>query len=85
VATILNFIRPNASAFDEFAIRAMGQAFDTACAELQDDNPSKLVREVIAERIIDAAKRRERNPQRLGSRAVAGISGDQTPDKPPQV
>lgn len=76
MATILNFIRPDASAFDEFATFAMGQAFDTACAELHDSNLPKLVRETIAERIIEAAKRGERDPQRLCSSAVAGIRGD---------
>jgi hypothetical protein len=69
VATILNFIRPDASAFDEFATFAMG-------AELHDSNLPKLVRETIAERIIEAAKRGERDPQRLCSSAVAGIRGD---------
>jgi hypothetical protein len=76
MATILNFIRPAASAFDEFATCAMGQAFDTACGALQDSNLPKLVRETIADRIVEAAKRGERDPKRLRNIAIAAISGD---------
>lgn len=39
-------------------------------------NLSNLVREMIAERIIAAAKRGERDPERLCSIAVAAISGE---------
>jgi hypothetical protein len=54
----------------------MGEAFDTACAELQDNNLSDLFREVIAVRIIEVAKRGERDPQRLCSIALAAIGSD---------
>ena len=40
---ILRFIRTDTSAFDDYATRVMGQAFDTACAELQDNNLSDLL------------------------------------------
>jgi hypothetical protein len=75
MATIFPFIRPE-TAFDDCITRIMGLAFDAACAELQDDNLSNLVREIIAERIIEAAKRGERDPKRLCSIAIAAISGD---------
>jgi hypothetical protein len=54
----------------------MGEAFDAACADLQDSNLSDLVREVIAERIIEATKLGERDPKRLSSIALAAIGGD---------
>jgi hypothetical protein len=76
VASILPFIRADASEFDDYATHAMGAAFDTACAELQDSNLSELVREIIAGRIIEAAKRGERNPQRLCRIALAAMSGN---------
>jgi hypothetical protein len=61
--------------FDEYATHAMGEAFDAACAELQDNNLSELVREIIAERIIDVAKRGERDPKRLCSIGIAAMNG----------
>jgi hypothetical protein len=74
MATILPFIRPE-TAFDEYATSAMGLAFDAACAELLETNRSQLVREIIAERIIEAAKRGERDPVRLSNFAIAAING----------
>jgi hypothetical protein len=75
VGQILHFIRSDTSAFDDHATHAMGEAFDTACAELQDNNLSELVREIIAERIIDAATRGERDPKRLCSIGIAAMNG----------
>jgi len=76
VAKILQFIRAEAQAFDEYASRAMGEAFASACAKLHDNNLSQLVCEIIAERIIEAAKRGERDPQRLCSIAIAAMNGE---------
>jgi hypothetical protein len=75
MATILPFIRPE-TAFDEFATSAMGVAFDAACVDLKDGERSNLLREVIAERIIEAAKRGERDPERLRSIALAAFRGE---------
>jgi hypothetical protein len=73
---ILRFLTPtDSSAFDEFATRVMAEAFDTACAELQDRNLSELVREIIAGRIIEAARRGERDPKRLCSIGIAAMNG----------
>ena len=71
---ILHFIRTDTSAFDDLVTSAMGEAFDAACAELQYNNLSELVREIIAERMIDAAKRGERDPKGLRSSAVLKAS-----------
>jgi hypothetical protein len=54
----------------------MGLAFEAACAELQN-NLMDLVCEMIAERIIEAARRGERDPGRLSSFAVAAIRRNQ--------
>ena len=75
MATILPFIRPE-MAFDEYATSIMGSAFDAACAELQDYNLPTLGREIIAERIIEAAKRGERDPKRLCDIGVAAFRPD---------
>ena len=74
--TILQFVRADAGAFDEHTTRVMGEAFDAACADFRDKNLSELVREIIAERIIEAAKRGERDPTRLCSFAIAAVKGD---------
>ncbi|HEY1748713.1 MAG TPA: hypothetical protein VGG11_18350 [Xanthobacteraceae bacterium] len=77
MASILPFLRVKSDHFDDEATRVMGEAFDMACAELQDSNLSDLIREMIAERIIEAAKKGERRPQRLCSVGVAAVSPEQ--------
>jgi hypothetical protein len=76
VASKLPFIRVKSDHFDDEATRIMGEAFDMACAELRDGNLSDLNRKAIAERIIEAAKKGERHPQRLCSVGIAGIGSD---------
>ena len=49
--------------FDDAATSAMGEAFDNACKSLQ--NFGSAVPEIIANRIIAAAKDGERDPARL--------------------
>jgi hypothetical protein len=80
MASIIPFIPRGV--FDESATRAMGEAFDAACAALQDGNLSDLVREIIAERIIEAARHGERDPKRLCSIAIVAISGERKPNRP---
>ena len=76
MASILPFIRVKSDHFDDEATRIMGEAFDMACAELQDSNLSDLDRKAIAEGIIEAAKKGERHPQRLCSVGIAGVRSD---------
>jgi hypothetical protein len=75
VASILQFVWIDRSLFDDYVTSVMGEAFDAACAELQDNNLSQLVREIIAERIIEATKRGERDPQLLCSIGIAAMNG----------
>jgi hypothetical protein len=51
--------------FDDAATLAMGEAFDQACKSLRNFGSACTVREIIAKRIIDAAKNGERDPARL--------------------
>ena len=76
MASILQFVRVDRSVFDDSVTSVMSEAFDAACAELQDGNLSQLVREIIAERIVEAAKRGERDPQRLCNFAIAAMNGE---------
>jgi len=63
-------------AFGPEAIAVMGDALDAALKELQDtgksDVQSDVVREIIAGRIIGAARLGERDPVRLRAAALSG-------------
>ena len=64
----MNVISIHNVAFDDAATSAMGEAFDRACEAVRRYGPK--VREMIAKRIIDAAKNGERNPIRLQEQAL---------------
>jgi hypothetical protein len=51
----------------------MGEAFDTACKDLHDTGQPLIVYEVIAKRIIDAAKNGERDPVRLRNAGLSAL------------
>jgi hypothetical protein len=63
--------------FDDEAVRAMGAAFDQACRSLRHFAHFDRVPELIAKRIIEAAKNGERDPMRLHWQAVMGFSLDE--------
>jgi hypothetical protein len=73
VISILPFLRKMGAAFDDYATRVMGEAFDSARKELHDTGQPEIVYEVIAKRIIDEAKKGERDPLRLRNAALAGL------------
>jgi hypothetical protein len=54
----------------------MSEAFEASCKELNDAGQPKLVLEVIAERIIAAARLGQRDPVRLREAALAGLPGE---------
>ena len=56
--------------FDDAATSAMGQAFDQARKSLRNFGSASTVREIIAKRIIAAAKNDERDPARLHEQAL---------------
>jgi hypothetical protein len=58
------------SAFDPNDIKAMSMALDDVCKTLNLADGAKAEREVIAERIIDLARRGERNPTALRDRVL---------------
>jgi hypothetical protein len=62
--------------FDDKAVRAMGAAFDQACRSLRYFADFGRVHELVAKRIIEAAKNGERDPIRLHWQAVMGYSID---------
>ena len=56
--------------FDDAATFAMGEAFDRARKALRNSGSVGRAREIIAKRIIDAAKNGERDPARLHEQAL---------------
>jgi len=77
VASILPFIRKTGAVFDDRVTQIMGEAFDDAYKVLHDTGQPPIVYEVIAKRIIDAAKNGERDPARLRNAALVGLGFDE--------
>jgi hypothetical protein len=67
MATIIPFLQDEA--FDPDALRAMSTALDEVCRTLQV-NGDQRAREVIAVRIIELARRGERDPELLRDRVL---------------
>jgi hypothetical protein len=59
--------------FDAEHVKAMGKAFDSIIREPHDRGQSRVVREVIAERIIALAKSGERDPDKLCELAMDAL------------
>jgi hypothetical protein len=57
---------------------AMSEAYEAALKELQDTGQPQIVLEVIAGRIIAAARLGERDPLRLREAALAGMPSELT-------
>jgi hypothetical protein len=73
VRSILPFLRRAGAVFDDNVTQIIGDAFDSACKELDDAKQHAIVYEVIAGRIIDAAKNGERDPVRLRDAGLAPL------------
>ena len=76
MGSILPFIRQAGAVFDDDATRLMGEAFDSACRQLHDAGHPAIVYDVLAKRIIDAARPGERDPIRLRAAALAPLVKD---------
>lgn len=57
-------------AFDDAATLVMGEAFEKACKSLRNFGSASTVREIIAKRIIEAARYGERDPACLQQQAL---------------
>jgi hypothetical protein len=66
----LNSIPVKDVSFDDTATLAMGEAFDHACVSLHRVGTLITARELIAKRIIEAAKNGERDPARLHEQSL---------------
>jgi hypothetical protein len=74
--SILPFIARSGAVFNDLATKVMGEAFDAACNELHDKGQPTVVYDVIAKRIIDAAKNGERDQVKLRNIGLAGLGFD---------
>ncbi len=65
-------IRPfiQSGVFEPETVAAMSEAFEAACKELEDTSQPQIARDVIASRIIAAARLGERDPVRLRESAL---------------
>jgi tartrate dehydratase beta subunit/fumarate hydratase class I family protein len=74
--TIVPLLRD--SAFEPDDIKVMSAALDEVCDTLHLTDRAKAAREVIAERIIELARRGERSPTRLRDRVLkeTGLDGE---------
>ena len=66
----------NAASFDADTTRAMGLAYEEACASL--DSTDAATREAVAKRIIEAARRGERDIARLSGKSGLESCLDET-------
>jgi hypothetical protein len=73
--TIVPFLRD--AAFEPDDIKAMSMALGDVCNTLNLTDGAKAAREVIAERIIELARRGERSPTRFRDRVLkeSGLDG----------
>ena len=70
--SILPFILANTD-FDDELTRLMGEAYDAACRDVADNRQPVVVCEIIARRIIEAARKGERDPIRLRNAGLASL------------
>jgi hypothetical protein len=76
----MSVIPTQSGEFDDIATLVMGEAFDRACKSLRNFGSTRTVREIIATRIIDAARNGERDPARLHQQFIPfGIEDMSTP------
>jgi hypothetical protein len=83
MATILPFLKDR-SVFEPEVTQAMSKAFDAVCQALQLPDTAAREREAVAVRIIEWARRGERDPARLSERVLhdAGVALEREPGKP---
>jgi hypothetical protein len=71
MADVLSFFQGAAS--DDDATQVMGKAFDRACQSLHDNEQPDLVRQIIAKRIVEVARKGERDLDELCARALQAL------------
>ena len=62
------------ASYDPETVQALCIAYDRAKQELHDTGQPEIVREIIAQRILDLAENGERDPSRLCAGALASLA-----------
>ena len=65
--------QPDQSSFDAETTQAIAHAFEQVCKDLRDQGQPEIVREVISERVMNAAKGGERDPAQLRDIVLASF------------
>ena len=78
MTSIIEFINETGSVLDEHATKAIGEAFEAACRDLDETEQPSVVYEAVARRIIELAKSGERDPNKLRDRALTAFGHKQT-------
>jgi hypothetical protein len=75
MTSVVRFVKETelGSVFDDQATKAMGEAFEAACKDLDEAGQSSVVYEAVAKRIIEIAKSGERDPNQLRDRALTAF------------
>jgi len=68
-------------AFEPDVISAMSAAYERACGSVPKGNPGKLVRELLAKRIIELAQQGFRDPETMYAEAMNSYGLDPSTDK----
>ena len=71
MSSIIPFVRKTGVVFDDQVTDLLGQAFDAARLELHDIGQPDIVYEIVALRIIESARKGERD---VSSLAAAGLT-----------
>jgi hypothetical protein len=71
VSSIIPFLRDRG--FDDEATRSLGSAYDIACRSLHPKGRLPVFQDLLAKKIIEAAQRGERDPDRLAAIALGGL------------
>jgi hypothetical protein len=75
MTSVVRFVKETelGSVFDDRTTKAMGEAFEAACKDLDKAGQSSLVYEAVATRIIEIAKSGERDPNQLRDKALTAL------------
>jgi hypothetical protein len=73
MTSVVRFVKETelGSVFDDQATKAMGEAFEAACKDLDEAGQSSVVYEAVAK--LEMAKSGERDPNQLRDRALAAF------------